>query len=50
MRVVQKEFIRIPGFSGNNYDTGKDVLECLNEISEKVQISYIDIRASCLIL
>lgn len=40
--VVQQEFIRIPGFLGNNYCLWKDVSECLHEISEKLQIPCTD--------
>lgn len=50
MGVVQQEFIRIPGFLGNKYCLWKDVSECLNEISEKLQIPCTDVCQKCLIL
>lgn len=43
-------FIRIPGYLGKHGGVGKDVLECLDEINEKLQIPYIDICERCLIL
>ena len=38
------------GLLGNNYCIWKDVLKCLIERSEKLQIPYTDICQRCLIL